>query len=85
MPYVLMWNRPAIEQKMHRLAAYLGLEAPGFDAVLKWVLQLRHRIGIPNTLADIADQFHSTLDAANTINAGKNSSRIESSNMSPVR
>jgi alcohol dehydrogenase class IV len=53
MPYVLMWNRPAIEQKMQRLAAYLGLEAPGFDAVLKWVLQLRQRIGIPNTLAEI--------------------------------
>jgi alcohol dehydrogenase class IV len=53
MPYVLMWNRPAIEQKMRRLAAYLDLEDPGFDAVLKWVLQLRQRIGIPNTLADI--------------------------------
>ncbi len=53
MPYVLLWNRPAIETKMMRLAAYLGLPNPGFDAVLKWVLELRKRIGIPNTLADI--------------------------------
>jgi alcohol dehydrogenase len=53
MPYVLMWNRPAIETKMSRLAAYLGLPNPGFDAVLHWVLELRKRIGIPNTLADI--------------------------------
>jgi alcohol dehydrogenase class IV len=53
MPYVLVWNRPAIEDKLRRLAAYLGLENPGFDAVLKWVLELRHRIGIPNTLADL--------------------------------
>jgi alcohol dehydrogenase class IV len=53
MPYVLVWNRPAIEGKMRRLAAYLGLENPGFDAVLHWVLELRGRIGIPNTLAEL--------------------------------
>jgi alcohol dehydrogenase class IV len=53
MPYVLMWNRPVLEEKMQRLAAYLALPGTGFDAVLKWVLELRKRIGIPNTLADI--------------------------------
>jgi len=53
MPYVLMWNRPVLEEKMKRLAAYLALPGSGFDAVLKWVLELRKRIGIPNTLADI--------------------------------
>ncbi len=53
MPYVLMWNAAAIEDKMRRLAAYLALPNPGFDAVLKWVLQLRKQIGIPNTLADL--------------------------------
>jgi alcohol dehydrogenase class IV len=53
MPYVLAWNREAIDGKMQRLAAYLGLANPGFDAVLQWVLELRRRIGIPNTLADI--------------------------------
>jgi alcohol dehydrogenase class IV len=53
MPYVLMWNRDAIASKMQRLAAFLGLEKPGFDAVLKWVLELRRQVGIPNTLAGI--------------------------------
>jgi alcohol dehydrogenase class IV len=53
MPYVLAWNREAIEGKLQRLAAYLGLGTPGFDAVLKWVLELRSRIGIPHALADI--------------------------------
>jgi alcohol dehydrogenase class IV len=53
MPYVLVWNREAIEEKMRRLAAWLGFENPGFDAVLKWVLELRRRIGIPNTLAEL--------------------------------
>ena len=53
MPYVLVWNRPAIEDKVRRLAAYLELANPGFDAVLKWVLELRTRIKIPHTLAQL--------------------------------
>jgi alcohol dehydrogenase class IV len=53
MPYVLVWNRAAIEEKMVRLAAYLGLAQKSFEGVLEWVLELRKTIGIPNTLADI--------------------------------
>jgi alcohol dehydrogenase len=52
MPYVLAFNRPAIEAKVARLAAYLGLE-PKFDAFLAWVLALRAEIGIPHTLAGL--------------------------------
>lgn len=53
MPYVLAWNRPAIEQKMVRLAAYLGLPQCSFEGVLDWVLELRSEIGIPHTLRDL--------------------------------
>jgi len=53
MPYVLVWNRRAIEDKLTRLGAYLGLEQHSFGGVLDWVLELRRSIGIPNTLADI--------------------------------
>ena len=53
MPYVLAFNRPAIEERMTRLARYLNLPDPGFPAVLAWVLALRKEIGIPNTLADL--------------------------------
>jgi alcohol dehydrogenase class IV len=53
MPYVLVWNRPAIEPKMARLAAYLGLPKQSFEGVLEWVLELRRTIGIPDTLADL--------------------------------
>ena len=53
MPYVLVWNRQAIESKMARLAAYLGLANPSFAGVLDWVLELRRTIGIPHTLAEI--------------------------------
>jgi alcohol dehydrogenase class IV len=53
MPYVLLFNRDAIEEKMTRLARYLDLPSPGFGAVLDWVLALRKEIGIPHTLAEL--------------------------------
>jgi alcohol dehydrogenase len=52
MPYVLAFNRPAVEDKIVRLAAYLDL-APSFDAFLAWVLELRAAIGIPHTLVGL--------------------------------
>ena len=52
MPYVLKANREAVEARMGRLAAWLGLEG-GFDGVLNWVLDLRREIGIPHSLAEI--------------------------------
>jgi alcohol dehydrogenase len=52
MPYVLVFNRAAIEGKIERLAAYLGLE-PSFDAFLAWVLQLRTDLQVPHTLAGL--------------------------------
>ena len=51
MPYVLAFNRPAIEEKMTALARYLDLPSPSFDAVLEWILGLREAIGIPADLA----------------------------------
>jgi len=53
MPYVLEFNRQAIEEKLARLAAWLGLPNPSFKAVMSWVLALRKEIGIPHTLKDI--------------------------------
>ncbi len=52
MPYVLVMNRPAIEEKISRLAAYLGLGA-SFDAFLEAVLKLRQRLKVPHTLAGL--------------------------------
>jgi alcohol dehydrogenase len=49
MPYVLVFNRPAIEARIERLAAYLGLAAR-FEAFHEWVLGLRREIGVPHTL-----------------------------------
>jgi alcohol dehydrogenase len=52
LPYVLVFNRKAIEDKIKRLAAYVGLK-PSFRAFLDWVLELRAEIGVPHTLAGL--------------------------------
>lgn len=59
MPYVLKFNRDAIEPKIARLARWLDIKN-GFDGFQAWVLDLRKTIGIPHTLADLgvkADQL----------------------------
>ncbi|MBM3561453.1 MAG: iron-containing alcohol dehydrogenase, partial [Alphaproteobacteria bacterium] len=51
MPYVLAFNRAAIDDKMMRLARYLDLPGTGTAAVIDWTLGLRERFGEPHTLA----------------------------------
>ncbi|WP_316358530.1 iron-containing alcohol dehydrogenase [Devosia sp.] len=51
MPYVLAVNHAAIEARIARLAAYLGL-APSFEAFQHAVLALRLRLDVPHTLAE---------------------------------
>src|SRR5262249_57475153 len=49
-PYVLAFNRKAIEDKIKRLAAYLGLK-PSFRAFLDFLLALPPHIRIPHPLS----------------------------------
>jgi len=49
MPYVLAFNRKAIDVRIARLSAYLGLGGT-FDSFQGFVLRLRDEIGIPHTL-----------------------------------
>lgn len=51
MPYVLAFNRPAIEEKLARVSAYLGLK-PSFDGFLDFVMQLRAELGVPHSLPE---------------------------------
>ena len=52
MPYVLAFNRDAIDGKLTRLARWLGI-GDGFDDVQNWVLDLRKEFDIPHTAADL--------------------------------
>ena len=53
MPYVLAYNRGAIEDRMARLGAWLDLPDPSFGAVMGWVMGLREQLKIPHTLKEI--------------------------------
>lgn len=51
-PPVLMMNRPVIEERIARAAAYLGITG-GFDGFYQFVLSLRSELGVPDKLADL--------------------------------
>jgi alcohol dehydrogenase class IV len=57
MPYVLAFNRPAVEAKIARLAAWLGIGG-GFDGFQAKLLDLRKRTGVPHTVRELGiDDF----------------------------
>jgi alcohol dehydrogenase class IV len=53
LPYVMAFNRPAIETKCEIIGRTLGLKNAGFEGLLDWVLEFRQELGIPHTLAAI--------------------------------
>jgi alcohol dehydrogenase class IV len=53
LPYVITYNRRAIAEKTDVIARVLDLPVRGFDGFLAWVMQMRHDLGIPHSLADI--------------------------------
>jgi alcohol dehydrogenase class IV len=64
MPYVLVFNRPMIEARIERLAAWLG-QGGGFDGFLQAVLDLRRDVGVPHSLAALGiDRERQALIAA---------------------
>jgi alcohol dehydrogenase class IV len=52
MPYVLDFNRKAIEEKIERAARYLNIKG-GFDGFRKAVIKLRKELGVPHTLGGL--------------------------------
>lgn len=52
MPYVLLRNRPAIEERYARLAGSLDIRG-GFDGFIDWVLDFREKLHVAHTLADL--------------------------------
>ena len=52
MPYVLVFNRSEIADKIDPMCDALGIQR-GFDHLLNWTLELRERIGIPHTVAEL--------------------------------
>ncbi len=61
MPYVLTFNRDAIEEKIISICDYLNL-SKSFDSYLKWILDLRKELKIPHKLSDVIDPNKIDLD-----------------------
>jgi alcohol dehydrogenase class IV len=76
MPFVLAYNRPAIEPAMVALAETLRLQGEAFPAVHRWILDLRRKIGIPETVSQLGlarAEFDRVAElAASDICAGMN-------------
>jgi alcohol dehydrogenase class IV len=55
LPYVMVFNRAAIADKMDTLARVLEIPvaSTGFDAVLGWLVELRKHLKLPHTLEDV--------------------------------
>jgi alcohol dehydrogenase len=53
LPYVLTFNRTAIEERMAYLAVALGLPGGDFDALIEWLLHFRASLEVPHSLGEL--------------------------------
>ena len=61
MPYVLTFNREAIEKRIMSICDYLNL-SKSFNSFLEWILDLRKELEIPHKLSDVIDINKLDLD-----------------------
>ena len=54
MPYVLTFNREAIEERIMSICDFLNL-SKSFNSFLEWILDLRKELEIPHKLSDVID------------------------------
>jgi len=88
MPYVLRFNQSKIDERMITLARHLNLKETNFNSALDWVVELRSKLKIPQSLSDIgindneADEVakRAAVDPA----AGGNPIEITPENIQPV-
>ena len=56
MPFVLEYNRSAIESKFERLGRYINISG-GLDGIIDWVNNLKKEMNIPHCLQDMGVQL----------------------------
>jgi alcohol dehydrogenase class IV len=64
MPYVLAWNGAAVRERLASAAAYMGIAD-----VSAWILELRRKLEIPHTLAELGLERQAVLALAPEANA----------------
>jgi alcohol dehydrogenase class IV len=53
LPYVMTYNRHVIAEKSEIISRALNLPQRGYEGFFDWVLELRRKLGIPHSLAEI--------------------------------
>ena len=53
MPYVLTFNKDAIEKKIIKVCEYINLDNKSFDGFIQWIIDLRKKLNIPHKLSDV--------------------------------
>jgi alcohol dehydrogenase class IV len=85
MPYVMVFNRPAVAQQYAALARYLDLPGGSFESVLNWVLDLRQSLKIEHTLTELGvddSQIDEVVrQAENDPTAGSNALPLDQANL----
>jgi alcohol dehydrogenase class IV len=88
LPYVMVFNRNAIADKTDLIARILDLPARGFDGFLEAVLELRRRLGIPHSLAEIGVSIDNATiigrEAAIDPSAGGNPIPVDASHLERI-
>ncbi len=56
MPYVLTFNKDAIEKKVIKICHFLNLKDKSFDSFINWILKIRKDLNTPHKLSDVIDE-----------------------------
>jgi alcohol dehydrogenase class IV len=62
MPYVLIFNKDVIEERIIKICNYLELKEKTFDAFINWVLDLREQLGMPHKLSEVIKEENFNID-----------------------
>jgi alcohol dehydrogenase class IV len=78
MPYVVRANAAVLQAPLAALGRHLQLQSASAQGVLEWILALRARLGIPNTLAEIG------IDDRQAVQVGRMAQADPSAGTNPV-
>ncbi len=62
MPYVLTYNKDAIEKKIIKICDYLEFKDCSFNSFIQWVLDLRKKLDMPHKLSEVIDEKDFDID-----------------------
>jgi len=62
MPYVLIFNKDMIVDKIIKICDYLELKDRSFNGFINWVLDLRKKLNIPHKLSEVINEEDFDID-----------------------